>query len=321
MITHNNYTQEGRGAIDFQRIRELNPLVAYCESQDIELRRSSNRWIGKCPLHNEINGTAFVIHPDQKWQCYGKCARQGDVIDLERELHGGTIAEAARRLDPTAGSATTRNIVRFPSSPIPENPKLAPTPDNPLALPYVLTDQQLRDCHSFSLRLLEDHTYVEWVSKYRQWNAKTIYQLALDGCLGLDDEKHFCFISAAGCKSRWREDGERRFKFLFGKSWLWRGELIPQAETVYLCEGETDAISLIDCGMEDDGRTAVVGMQGATFNIEPWSFLFADKEVIISTDYDEAGRKAGAKIETALSSVATSISHLNLENAKEVSGE
>lgn len=122
--------------------------------------------------------------------------------------------------------------------------------------------------HSYSVRLLEDHTFVEWISKYRQWKAKTIDQLALDGFLGQDDEKHFCFISAAGCKSRWREDGERRFKFLFGKSWLWRGELIPQAETVYLCEGETDAISLIDCGMEDDGKTLAVGVQGATLNIQ-----------------------------------------------------
>jgi hypothetical protein len=311
-MNNSNYTREGPGAIDFQRIRELNPLVGYCESQGIELRRSRNRWIGKCPLHNERNGLAFVIHPDEKWQCYGKCSRQGDVIDLERELHGGTIAEAARRLDPTAGSATTRNIVRFPSSPIPENPKLAPTPDNPLALPYVLSDQQLQDCHSYALRLLEDHTYVERVSKYRQWKAKTLYQLALDGCLGLDDEKHFCFISAAGCKSRWREDGERKFYSHFGKSWLWRGELIPAAQAVYLCEGETDAISLIDRGIEDDGKTVAVGVQGATLNIEPWAFLFTDKHVVIAMDDDEAGWKAAENIDRVLATVTKSISSLRL---------
>ncbi len=113
-------------------------------------------------------------------------------------------------------------------------------------------------------------------------------------------------LSAAGCKSRWRDNAERRFKFLFGKSWLWRGELIPQAETIYLCEGETDAITLIDCGMEDDGQTVVVGIQGATLNIEPWAFLFTGKEVIISTDYDEAGRKATTRIETVLSEMKDS---------------
>jgi hypothetical protein len=84
---------------------------------------------------------------------------------------------------------------------------------------------------------------MERISKHRQWKLETIRNLALDGYLGLDDDGHFCFNSAAGCKSRWREGDERRFKFHFGKSWLWRGELIPAAETVYLTEEETDAIT------------------------------------------------------------------------------
>lgn len=307
-----NYANDALGRIDFERIKQLHPLVDYCESHGIQLRKTSNRWIGKCPIHNERNGEAFVIHPDGKWQCFGTCARQGDVTDLERELYGGTIAEAAARLGSPIGEIAQMSFSKVPIG-LFEIPKLAPTPDNPLALPYVLDDEQLRDCHSYAMRLLEDHTYVERISKYRQWRAKTIYQLALDGFLGQDDEKHFCFISAAGCKSRWREDGERRFKFLFGKSWLWRGELIPQAETVYICEGETDAITLIDCGIEDDGKTAVVGLQGATFNIEPWSFLFADKHVVISTDYDKAGRKAAQNIQQALYGVSRTIKHLRLD--------
>lgn len=106
---------------------------------------------------------------------------------------------------------------------------------------------------------------------------------------------------------------ERRFKFHFGKSWLWRGELIPQTETIYITEGETDAITLIDCGMEDDGGIAVVGLQGATLNIEPWAILFTDKDVIISTDYDEAGRKAAQNIKQALSGFARSIKYVRLD--------
>lgn len=117
MIT-NNYADEGLGSINFQRIRQLHPLVDYCESQGIGLRRTSNRWIGKCPLHDEQNGTAFVVHPNQKWQCYGKCARQGDVIDLERELHGGTITEAARRLDPTSGKIVSLHFATETSRPL-----------------------------------------------------------------------------------------------------------------------------------------------------------------------------------------------------------
>jgi hypothetical protein len=44
-----------------------------------------------------------------------------------------------------------------------------------------------------------------------------LHDPALDGYLGRDDDGHICFLSASGCKSRWREDGERRFRFLFGK--------------------------------------------------------------------------------------------------------
>jgi hypothetical protein len=99
-MINSNYSNDGKGAINFQKIRELNPLVAYCLNAGIEIHPSGLRWMGKCPIHNEQKGEAFAIHSDDRWQCFGKCSRQGDVIDLERELHGGTLLEAARRLDP-----------------------------------------------------------------------------------------------------------------------------------------------------------------------------------------------------------------------------
>jgi hypothetical protein len=72
-----NYPFEANDPIDFERIRELNPLVAYCEKNGIQLRRSSNRWIGKCPLHDERKGAAFVIHPDEN------CSATVNVRDRE----------------------------------------------------------------------------------------------------------------------------------------------------------------------------------------------------------------------------------------------
>jgi hypothetical protein len=306
-MTRDNYSEDHSDTIDFQRIRQSNPLLAYCQEHGIELRRSSNRWVGKCPIHNEQNGTAFVVHPDEKWQCYGKCARQGDVVDLEMLLYGGTVREAAGRLD---HGDTGGNVIAFPvARTVTVQPKVAPTKENPLALPYVLSDEESRDCHRFSMRLLEDEVFTATISAHRQWQIETIHGLALDGYLGRDDEGHFTFNSAAGCKSRWREGEERRFKFHFGKSWLWRGELIPSADTVYLCEGETDAITLIDRGIEDDGETVAVGVQGATLNIEPWAFLFTGKDVVIAMDNDEAGWKADASIERVLSDTAKSIRH------------
>ncbi len=202
----------------------------------------------------------------------------GDVIELDVELHGGTITEAACRLDPTAGSTPgidTKIVVLKINT---EKPRLLPTKENPFALPHVLSQEEIQDCHRFMVQLLKDGAYIEQIAKHRQWKRQTICALAFDGHLGRDDHRRICFISAAGCKSRWQADGERRFKFLFGKSWLWRGELIPQAETIYLCEGETDAITLIDRGLEDDGGTVAIGVQGATLisyrrNFISWNCL------------------------------------------------
>jgi CHC2-type zinc finger protein/Toprim domain-containing protein len=332
-MSKENYAESGTERIDFARIRQMNPLLEYCQDHGFELRRSGSRWVGKCPLHNEQNGEAFVIHPDQKWQCYGVCARSGDVTDLEQELHGGTLAEAARRLEGSRPSGLlSQSSVTEQSIRVLEISKLLPTPDNPLALPYVLRAEDIRDCQRYSLRLLgfsiaeplsparwtlQDCEYLQMVAKARQWQQQTLHDLALDGYLGRDDDGRICFISASGCKSRWRENGARRFRFLFGKSWLWRGELIPGAETVYLCEGETDTVGLIDRGIEEDGQTVAVGLQGATLNIEPWAFLFTDKHVVIAMDDDAAGWKAAEKIERILATVSKSISslHLNQEAA------
>src|ERR1700693_745400 len=187
-MSFRNYT-DGHDAIDYQKIKLLNPLAADCEKQGIEVKRSSNRWIGKCPLHNEQNGEAFVIHPDEKWQCYGQCARQGDVIDLEMLLHGGTNAEAARRLGGNAPIGGIPPVSRTQIGVL-EIPKHVSTKENPLALPYVLSDEEKQDCHRFTLRLLEDRQYMERCSKHRQWKLETLCNLALDGYMGRDDDGH-----------------------------------------------------------------------------------------------------------------------------------
>ena len=41
---------------------------------------------GKCPLHDEQKGFAFVVDIEQqKWWCYGKCSVWGDSVDLVAE--------------------------------------------------------------------------------------------------------------------------------------------------------------------------------------------------------------------------------------------
>jgi len=91
-------------SIDFQTIHAANPLLDYCRQRGMHLSRAGLNWIAKCPIHQERNGHSFVIH-ENRWTCFGKCGRHGDVIDLEQALGGGTLQEAIQRLSGVLSSA------------------------------------------------------------------------------------------------------------------------------------------------------------------------------------------------------------------------
>ena len=98
-------------------------------------------------------------------------------------------------------------------------------------------------------RLATDDALCQRLATSRSWKAETIKRLALEGYLGWHDNK-LAFVYDTGVKLRWKQNGERIIRWAFGKPWLSRGAYLNFAETVYLCEGETDAITLIDAGIE-----------------------------------------------------------------------
>jgi DNA primase len=96
---------------------------------------------------------------------------------------------------------------------------------------------------------------------------------------------------------------------------LWRFGYIKQAETVFICEGETDAITLLDAGVEQQPKTLIIALPGASFHVDRWASLFAGKNVVIATDADEAGVKAAEQLACTLSPVTASLRRLELEGS------
>jgi len=83
------------------------------------------------------------------------------------------------------------------------------------------------------------------------------------------------------------------------------------ARTIYLCEGETDAISLIDAGLESDGEMLAVALPSAsTFN-ERWATFFAGKDVVLAFDADKAGQEATRRVSRLLYPHVASLKQLN----------
>jgi len=78
-------------------------------------------------------------------------------------------------------------------------------------------------------------------------------------------------------------------------------KLGPNAGTIFICEGEYDTMSVIDCGFD------AVGTQGvSTFN-RTWARLYSGALVIIAFDGDSAGRKAAHDLRTIFKDLGTNV--------------
>jgi twinkle protein len=174
---------------------------------------------------------------------------------------------------------------------------------------FLSTDECLRAIE-MAILLRNDVSLCERLAKARGWKPETIRDLTIGPHLGWHEGK-LAFIYESGVKLRWRQHGERVVRWAFGKPWLWRGSLIDTAATIYLCEGETDAISLIDAGLESDGRTVAVALPSATTFNERWADLFLGKDVILAFDADKAGQEATHRVSRLLRQHGASLKQLN----------
>jgi len=75
------------------------------------------------------------------------------------------------------------------------------------------------------------------------------------------------------------------------KSQLYNAHKIPSADTIIITEGEMDALRL-----ESEGYTAVSSTGGSGTFQNDWLSLFADKQVFICYDNDDAGLKGAVRL-------------------------
>jgi DNA primase len=287
--------------INFDEIRARHPLPEYCERRGIKLRRSGGSFVGKCPLHNEHHGEAFVVFDDGHWRCFGKCQKSGDVTDLEQALGGGTRAEAAARL----GAERTQSIRPLP--------KAEPEPVKPI---YELTkaDRGLMAEATVALRRKP-----ELALRVREnLPLEAVEQTAIEGDLGFCHELSFAGISGPallfcyshGIKARWPG---KVIRWICGNaaSECWRQSLLLKSHhVVYFTEGEPDALSLIAQGYDVPGDSLVVGLASA--DTLPNSEPFAGKDLVLIPDTDDAGRRCAERFRTIFSPVARSVAVVDL---------
>ena len=68
------------GRIDLEAVKQRNDIITVIERYT-RLRKSGQRFSGKCPIHNDSN-PSLIVYPDrQTWHCFG-CGKGGDVISF-----------------------------------------------------------------------------------------------------------------------------------------------------------------------------------------------------------------------------------------------
>lgn len=180
---------------------------------------------------------------------------------------------------------------------------------------YRVTDAEIMLGSQMAKRLLSNTAACEAIAARRRWKTSTVADLAAEASLGLSEAGRLVFLYDTGAKERWRDErGERRIRFLFGKpDSLWRGGLLPIAQRVFVCEGETDAVSLVDAGAEEDGDTLVVALPSASTFKSWWGPQLAGKTVVTCLDADPAGQAATAKLKTLLAPYVAGLRIVNLQ--------
>jgi hypothetical protein len=225
----------------------------------------------------------------------------GDAVALWQRERGGTAGEALRAVAAWAGIADNG----IAPTPTPRRPRTAKPP------PVPMTREQFAEAHAMSRRLAGDDDLCQRIATARNWQAKTIRDMALDGALGWLDEggSKLALIYETGIKLRWRKEGERIIRFHTGNAaQFWRGWMIlPTTQKVYVCEGETDAVTLIDAGAEKDENCLVVALPSASTIPGDAADLLAGRDIVLCLDLDKAGLEATKKLEAALSGKVRSL--------------
>jgi len=228
---------------------------------------------------------------------------RGDVIDFYALAKGIGLPEAANEL--WSRLRTGKGHCEQTPTSKKEAPK-GPTPDDPFALSYKPSRAEYKRMCADCERLLTNREAIKFLAEHRGWDQEIIKDLAFEGCLGLSAGACITFNYLSGSKSRWRDGGgKRQFRWNFGKPWFWRGDLILQANRIWIVEGETKCIQALCWGWEENKR--VIALPSAGFNPAPWAYLFKAKEVAYVTDPDPAGEACAERVKTALKPVAKSM--------------
>ena len=298
--------------IDADEVKRRVTLRSVLERDGVVLRRAGGSWVACCPVHDERT-PSFHLHEAEggDWfRCFG-CGIKGDLFAYMKVAHGLEFAEAVKSLGEMAGLGGGFAM------PAPLPPR-APMPEEKPAEPLDAAGLKEWDgiCEELYGSICEVHRWakwrgirvevIDWAARaglcgrviYRgEWReAFLIRRVTADGAM-----EDMGWHVRLGPRTAGNEKSDKAsWRYVPAGIGAWPFVVLPVggiefARYVFVCEGQWDALALIDLmGWEArwPNEVAVFGMRGATSVQRVMDYrLRNDATVFLIADMDAAGMK------------------------------
>jgi len=254
-----------------------------------------------CPFHSDKTPSFSVYKNGKLGHCFG-CDWKGDIYKYVMDYHKVDFPTAVARVQELAEGKPKQGMA-LPAQAVSAVQEYKPTKAEFAAMTQA------------SSLLANDDALCETVAGQRNWKGSTIKMLALEEALGYSSNS-LTFNYESGMKLR--QWPERKFCWRFGNPSLWRRCRVAGALHVFVTEGETDAIALIDSGVETWPGTAVVALASATSIPGDIATRLAGKKVTLCLDNDPGGDKATENLKKLLLPLCAEVSVLDLKKGAPV---
>ncbi len=244
----------------------LDAILPHLDKRKMRVRatKDGKHVMARCPAHDDQNASLSLTEKADGtllWKCFAGCSQEAVRRELERLA--GMERETAHPIPPSRRGETRETAEQLRTFGIAE-----------------LADAKRLDAEKLRAWGLTDLPDGGIEIPYRDTNGNTVairYRLALDGAN----------------RFRWRQGDT---PCLYG---LWRLDDWELGSDLYLCEGETDALTLWHAGLP------ALGIPGATaWKPEWWRNLWEFGRIVIIPDADKAGEQMTERL------VATCPDHL-----------
>lgn len=272
-----------------------DPGVLRVYGQYMKLRKSGDKYVGKCCLHGE-NTPSFTVFPDMRFQCFG-CGVAGNIMQLVQKMDNCDFRTALEKVKKELGSwGEAKEKVDRVFKPVAE-PKVYKT----IPLDQWTKLESALESTQEAIKFLQEQRGIslETAKSLRLGFVQNIGKLAGEGGEDIAAGGWIAFPSIDGDKItsikyrsivRKKPNGFARQPGM--ATALFNTETISPFDALYVTEGEFDAIILEQAGFK------AISLPNATAKLTPEQKdkIMQASEVILAGDTDETGSGAMSRL-------------------------